>query len=750
MAIATDRRNAGIRQEKDGIDCGGIDGNGEIGRLAGKSRLFAVLLLGLCLSALHAAPEDSKAIRSALDSALERKSVADLAAWLTHCGSDKSWDDEKNVYGDALVDLICGTDFVKRPGSSELLKSAGINWNLPLGWTGLTLLQNAVDLNKMDVGVWLLDSGADVNARGSGGDTALHAFSIGEYEGPLPADAQTEWIRFLVRRGAELNARGYAGHTAIYNAAEADVFYPALVALVESGADINIGDDEGIAPLSIATQHGSVKNKAYLKAHGAKQYSNEFPVNNDAPPCKAVLSGDLAAIAGLPLKDFSAMVGRTAMLVPATALHLAAERGSMAVLKALCERKVDWNVSDRYGRSPLQLAIMAGRADAAALLLDNGADPNRRASVYAMTPFLAAFQQPAIAMQMLSRGLVPRGEKVAEAAVYTENLELVKALGPKIEWSEEALEIAADTGQAEILEYLAGLVPDKISTMPNWYRAEEGKSAGPRLTITQLVVEEARLKRARNEQNEKRVFAPPDAPQRTGGISLQRGTFPYVVESWSTWLNRDTPPIGLRFNKDVKLADYPVGVYIPKAYDGKKSYGLVISMTNAKSSSRYPRDFAPTLDRHELIWVGFDPYNGLDYGDNLTYCLAILYNMLGYFNIDRSRIYIGGFSLGGQMTEHVVQRFPWVFTGAFFLNIGYDLGHSSNPEPYYVKHHIPIVYVEGDYDYNRLAAYGGYDNLVWAGYPSVYYFHEPMKGHILISADSFERVISLLDAAKRN
>ena len=738
MAIATDRRNAGIRQEKDGIDCGGIDGNGEIGRLAGKSRLFAVLLLGLCLSALHAAPEDSKAIRSALDSALERKSVADLAAWLTHCGSDKSWDDEKNVYGDALVDLICGTDFVKRPGSSELLKSAGINWNLPLGWTGLTLLQNAVDLNKMDVGVWLLDSGADVNARGSGGDTALHAFSIGEYEGPLPADAQTEWIRFLVRRGAELNARGYAGHTAIYNAAEADVFYPALVALVESGADINIGDDEGIAPLSIATQHGSVKNKAYLKAHGAKQYSNEFPVNNDAPPCKAVLSGDLAAIAGLPLKDFSAMVGRTAMLVPATALHLAAERGSMAVLKALCERKVDWNVSDRYGRSPLQLAIMAGRANVAALLLDNGADPNRDCAPNSFnqdfshsTPFLAAFQQPAIAMQMLSRGLIPRGEKVAEAAVYTENLELVKALGPKIEWSDAALGLAADTGQVEILEYLAGLRSPKASTVTYWYKD---------VALPQLV-EAARANRARNEQNEKRVSAPLDAPQRKGGISLQRGTFPYVVESWSPWLKCD---------QDVKLADYPVGIYVPKAYDGKKPYGLVVSMTNAMSSSRYPRDFAPTLDRHDLIWVGFDPYNGLDGNDNLAFCLAIVYNMLGYYNIDRSRIYIGGFSFGGQHTEYVLQNYPWVFTGAFFINIGYRLGPSSSPEPYYIKHHIPIVFVEGDYDYNRVSTYWGYDDLVWAGYRSVYYFHEPMKGHKLISAESFERMIGLLDAAKKN
>ncbi len=731
MAATNDRIGTMRGQNGIGADSGWFNGNGKIGRTPGKSCLIVALLIGLLLSALNAAPADPKAIRSTLDSALERKSVVDLTAWLTHCGSNtEKYADEVNSYGDALIDAICGTDFTQRPGSSEFLKSAGINWNRPLGSSGWTLLQRAVNNNRMDVAVWLLDSGADVTARGSGGFTVLHAVCL-EMENPLTPDDQAEWIRFLIRRGADVNAREDDGSTALFWAALGE--YAALVALVESGADLNIGDNEGIAPLSIATQHGVTKNRDYLKAHGARLYSYEFPVKNDAPPCKAVLSGDLAAIASLPLKAFSAMVGRTTMLVPATALHLAAERGSMPVLKALCARKVDWNVSDRYGRGPLQLAIMAGRADAVALILDNGADPNRdsalnsryRAVPHSSTPFLAAFQQPAIALQMLSRGLVPRGEKVAEAAVYTENLELVKALGPKIEWSEGALRLAADTGQVEILEYVAGLVSAKDVSLPK-------------------LIETARANRARNEQNEKRASTPLEAPQRTGGISLQRGTFPYVVESWSPWLQSD---------QDVKLADYPVGVYVPKAYDGKKPFGLVISMTNAKSSSRYPRDFAPTLDRHDLIWVGFDPYNGLTNGvmgnKNPAFYLAILYNMLGYFNIDRSRIYIGGYSLGGQLTENALQIYPWMFTGAFFINIGYDLGPSSKPEPFYIKHHIPIVYVEGDYDYNRLGAYWGYDDLVWAGYPSAYYLHEPMKGHILISADSFERVIGLLDAAKR-
>jgi len=195
----------------------------------------------------------------------------------------------------------------------------------------------------------------------------------------------------------------------------------------------------------------------------------------------------------------------------------------------------------------------------------------------------------------------------------------------------------------------------------------------------------------------------------------------------------------------VKLEDCPVGVYVPKAYDGKKPSGLVVSMTNAKSSSRYPRDFAPTLDRHDLIWVGFDPYNGLDTGGNLTFYLAIVYNMLGYSNIDRSRIYIGGFSLGGQMTETVFKSYPWVFSGAFFIKIGNSLGSPHRPETYFVERRTPIVYVEGDCDYNLRGAYEDYDTLVSSGYPAVHYFHEPTKGHIRISAEGFERTLGPLD-----
>jgi hypothetical protein len=57
-------------------------------------------------------------------------------------------------------------------------------------------------------------------------------------------------------------------------------------------------------------------------------------------------------------------------------LHIAAARGQLNEIRALTARGVPVDLRSRTGRTPLQWANAAGRADAAALLLEFGADPN--------------------------------------------------------------------------------------------------------------------------------------------------------------------------------------------------------------------------------------------------------------------------------------------------------------------------------------------------------------------------------------
>ena len=672
------------------------------------------------------------AAKAAFTAAIEAGNLPRIKACLEGCASRDV--PTRAVSFQALEAGLFETGRSRTAEVLGLLAAAGLDPNL-VDEDGATILQSAVDHDRMDVAAWLLERGADVNARGPYRTTALHALAS-VMDNPVAPGRHVDWLRLFLGYGVDLDARTDHGDTALCDAAQRDRLHELVVALVESGADFDIGDEEGNAPRSGASQHNAAKNLKYLTAKGARLYSYEFPTANDAPPCRAVLSGDLAAIGSLPREEFGRMLARTSMAVPATALHLAAEQGSLPVLRALCARKVDWNVPDRYGCTPLQLAVTAGRGDAVTLLLDHGADPNLPSS-HRATPFtVACATRPEIAMQMLARGLAPRGEGLEAAAIGSENLQLVKALGGRVAWSPSGLRLAAEIGQVEITEHLCALVSGKIGRV-QYFEVQDGRVEDRELGLPQLV-EQARKNRQRNELYLQQSARPLEAPRRSGGIAARRGAFPYVVESWSPWLPGGT----------ARLADCPVGVYVPKSYDGRRPFGLVVSMTNAKSSSSDPRGFTATLDRHDLIWAGFDPYKGLE-DANTAFCLAIVYNLLGCYNIDQSRIYVGGYSLGGQLTEDILKSHPWVFDGAFFINMSYTGGLPSRPEWYHVKNRLPVVIVEGDYDYNRVWAYREYDELLCRGYRDLHFSHEPMKGHTLISAASFERIVSLLEAARR-
>ncbi|HTZ52983.1 MAG TPA: ankyrin repeat domain-containing protein [Spirochaetia bacterium] len=588
-------------------------------------------------------------------------------------------------------------------------------------------------LDLMDA---ILSAGADINAAGTGGRTLL---SFAASYRNLRA------INWMLDRGASTTTHDGRGMTVLHSAFQADglirdanrtpqVLLEVVRTLVVRGVDINwrdqtgatplaLADADGVAPLGVALNTGSRLVAAYLKAAGARMYVGGFPAGNTEESCRAVLAGDLAAVRSIPLPRFSEMVARTSSGVPATALHLAAEQGTAEVVAALVARKANWNIGDRYGRSPLQLAAESRRWDIAAMLVKAGADANF-ADTHGNTPLeRILFLNPRLFQAMLADGIVPKDDAPAGQAIRQGSLDLLKACMPAVASVPEALKYAAALGQLDIVRYLAAQLPSG--------------GADPAQDL-----QSAEDHRRQFDAADAEASVPQVVPRTTEGISRRRGAFPYTLESWSPWLP---------MKADKKLKDFPVGVFVPDSYDGSQPFGLLVSMIYAQSSNQFPRpDVVKVLTAHHLLWVGFDPYNGIyvpfqDTHESLA--LAAVYQMMRHFLIDPSRVYLAGFSWGGRQTGEIVPREPRFFKGGIAIGGFFTTGDRLVPALSYGRRSVSMVAVTGDYNFNRQETFDGYDTLVGLGYRASF-IQQPMSGHSVPPAAVLEAAIRFLDAPR--
>lgn len=228
------------------------------------------------------------------------------------------------------------------------------------------------------------------------------------------------------------------------------------------------------------------------------------------------------------------------------------------------------------------------------------------------------------------------------------------------------------------------------------------------------------------------------------------------------------PKEGVEPGFPYKLSEESYEVYVPKSYDTKSAFGLLVWISPSTSGA-IAKDWAFLMEKHRLIWVGANKSGNEELADTRRIPLALdaAHNMQKLYNIDPNRIYVAGLSGGGRIASMAAMHYSDIFSGGIFI-IGAN---------YWEKVYIPgqkgrfweanmavpqskylsladifgrYVFLTGDNDGNRPQMRAYYEYGYKRHIKNVVFYQVPGMGHEKPPADWFEKSIIYLDTASAN
>ncbi|KAL4659556.1 protein phosphatase 1 regulatory subunit 12A-like [Arapaima gigas] len=199
----------------------------------------------------------------------------------------------------------------------------------------------------------MLERGADINYANVDGLTALHQACI---------DDNVDMVTFLVEHGANINQPDNEGWIPLHAAASCG-YLDIAEYLISQGANVGMVNSEGETPLDIAEEEAmeellqneinrqgvdveaARKEEERIMLRDARQWLNSGKIND----VRHIKSGG-------------------------TALHVAAAKGYLEVLRLLIQAGYDVNIKDFDGWTPLHAAAHWGKEEACRILVENLCD----------------------------------------------------------------------------------------------------------------------------------------------------------------------------------------------------------------------------------------------------------------------------------------------------------------------------------------------------------------------------------------
>lgn len=297
----------------------------------------------------------------------------ETASALLAAGADPDSSD-----GDGETALIYAA-FENRPDIAAVL--LGSNARVGLTWGGSTALDFAVSRGSLETARLLIDNGADVRRVYPSGRTPLHIAT---------RNYHTEVAALLIDRGAEVDAQDNSGATPLLEAVGKGMD-DLVKLLLDAGADPLRKNNAGIAPIEAAASKGRADlTRALLATVGH-------------PP------EELLTLA--IHKDYLDIVATllTSGMDGSPALHDAALKGRVDMLKVLLAKGADVNHKTNTGATPLHDAAIGGHVEAVRILLEHGANVNARETESGDTPLYmaAAMGRDQVAALLLEKGADP-------------------------------------------------------------------------------------------------------------------------------------------------------------------------------------------------------------------------------------------------------------------------------------------------------------------------------------------------------
>ena len=234
--------------------------------------------------------------------------------------------DSKHVLKAVVVESYKNIWNIAERGNMEILRlivDHGYDIDIKCPKYGSTPLMYAVQAGHLDCVNLLIDHGANVTATNNIGNTALH-FSVESHK--------IDIVKLLIKNGANINAvTSTRKRSPLHRAFTRYCNTSLIIELINNGADINIQDDDGKAPLHFAMEGGLIEVASLLISKGAHLNAKTNAGN--------------------------------------TPLHIAAIT-SLVLVEQLLQLGVDANIKNNNGDTPLLCASKAGKHDIVATLCE--------------------------------------------------------------------------------------------------------------------------------------------------------------------------------------------------------------------------------------------------------------------------------------------------------------------------------------------------------------------------------------------